>query len=419
MPLPRRHAPRRIVPAVAAVLLASLLVPTAPAQAASQSASTVRWVSAAQLQKGSFDGVRVSGSALVLDSPKRRQTYRDPYKGRTATWAYGTWTSPWSSTGYSARALVPSWSARTPDDTWLRVKARVRQGSKVGSWDTVAIWAKGESGVYRTSGPSQTDDLARLDTDTVRANGSGTFSQWQVQVELLRRPTSRATPRVESVGGAAASYTTRRIATSRTTMTRTTTLSVPTYSQMTHRGHHPEWGGGGEAWCSPTSVSMILRYFGSGPTSRELSWAQGTDRQVDHAARYSYDYRYEGTGNWPMSAAYASTYGLDTFVTRLYDLREAEQFLKAGIPLVASVAFGRGELSGAPISSTPGHLMVISGFTRDGRVIANDPAGATNSAVRRTYDRAQFERAWLGGSGGIVYVIRPGSKALPKDSPRW
>jgi hypothetical protein len=224
---------------------------------------------------------------------------------------------------------------------------------------------------------------------------------------------------VESVGGAASSYTTRRIATSRTTMTRTTTLSVPTYSQMTHRGHHPEWGGGGEAWCSPTSVSMILRYFGSGPTSRELSWARGADRQVDHAARYSYDYRYQGTGNWPMSAAYASTYGLDTFVTRLYDLREAEQFIKAGIPLVASVAFGRGELSGAPISSTPGHLMVISGFTRDGRVIANDPAGATNAAVRRTYDRAQFERAWLGGSGGIVYVIRPGSKALPKDSPRW
>jgi hypothetical protein len=26
--------------------------------------------------------------------------------------------------------------------------------------------------------------------------------------------------------------------------------------------------------------------------------------------------------------------------------------------------------------------------------------------VRRTYKRSEFERAWLGGSGGIAYVVK-------------
>ena len=86
---------------------------------------------------------------------------------------------------------------------------------------------------------------------------------------------------------------------------------------------------------------------------------------------------------------------------------------------MVGVAFDRGGLTGAPISSTPGHLMVIRGFTASGSVIANDPAGSSDTTVRRVYSRSQFEKAWLSGSGGVAYVIRPSSKALPADSARW
>lgn len=403
-----------------AVAAALLLLPAAPAQAAGDRVRTDRWWTAAHLQKGTFDGVKVSGSALVLASPRRTLTYTDPYGTKKKTsWTYGSWTSPWTTTGFGARTLVPSWSASMPNGTWVRVLARVKDGSKVGSWDTVATWAYGTGGIRRASGTSQGDDLTSLAVDTLRANGSRTFSGWQLRLDLVRAPKAKTTPKIESVSGVAASYATRRTATSRTTMTKTRTLAVPGFSQMTHRGHHPEWGGGGEAWCSPTSVAMVLRYFGSGPKKGDYSWTKGADGQVDHAARYSYDYRYRGTGNWPFSAAYAGRYGLDSFVTRMVDLRDAEAFIKAGIPLVASVAFKRGELTGAPISSTPGHLLIISGFTADGRVVVNDPAATTNGSVRRTYSRAQFERAWLGGSGGVVYVMRPGSKKLPADTSRW
>ncbi len=404
---------------LAALALAVGLLP-APAQAATGHTRTTRWDSATTLAQGTFEGTRLDAGAIVLSKPTFTRTRTDPYAGGGAvTWSYGRWTSPWAASGSEAARLVPSWSAGVPDGTWMRVLARVKRGTTVGSWDLVGEWGFGPNGMRRASATAQPDDLTSVDVDTVKANPGGRFHGWQLRVELVRRPGSTATPRVRSVSGNVSSYATRSIPPSPTTMTRTTVLDVPSFSQMTHRGHFPQGGGGGEARCSPTAVAMLLRSFGSGPAPSQYSGWAGADGQVDHAARYSYDHRYEGTGNWGFSTAYASQYGMDAFVTRLSDLRDAEAFVKAGIPVVVSVRFGRGELTGAPISSTNGHLLVVSGFTADGRVVVNDPAGASNGAVRRTYSRAQLERAWLQGSGGITYVVRPPGTPLPKDTLRW
>jgi hypothetical protein len=194
-------------------------------------------------------------------------------------------------------------------------------------------------------------------------------------------------------------------------------LAVPRYSQEIHNGQLPQYDGGGEAWCSPTSTSMVVAFWNTGPTAHQFSWVPGSYRDpwVDYAARGTYDSRYDGTGNWPFNTAYAGRFAkLDAFVTRLHSLRDAELLVRAGIPLVASIAFGPGELTGAPISSSAGHLLVIRGFTRTGDVIVNDPAAKSNRTVRRVYRRGQFERAWLPASGGTVYVIhRPGQAPLP------
>ena len=196
---------------------------------------------------------------------------------------------------------------------------------------------------------------------------------------------------------------------------------MPKYSQEIHHGDFPQYDNGGEAWCSPTSTSMVVAYWGSsyGPTPAEYSWvtaalgAGHNDPWVDYTARAVYDYHYNGAGNWPFNAAYAASRGLVGDVTALHNLREAEPFIKAGIPLVASVAWESNKLDTA-IKSTNGHLMVIGGFTATGNVIAYDPASLDDSLVRHVYDREQFERAWIPASGGIVYLIRPaGFVGLP------
>ena len=93
---------------------------------------------------------------------------------------------------------------------------------------------------------------------------------------------------------------------------------------------------------------MVMEYWGSGPSAADLAWVDPAlaDPCVDHAARFTFDAAYDGTGNWPFNTAYAAHFGLDAFVTRLRSLQEAELFLAAGIPLVASIAAGPGELDG-------------------------------------------------------------------------
>ena len=123
--------------------------------------------------------------------------------------------------------------------------------------------------------------------------------------------------------------------------------------------------------------------------------------------------------HWAFNTAYAATFGLEAFVTRLGSLREAEAFLAAGIPLAASIAAAAGELDGFLAAGTAGHLVVLAGVTADGHPLVDDPAAHTNEEVRRIYDRAQLERAWLGGSGGIVYVVRPPGVSLPPGGRGW
>lgn len=424
MPLPLRHAARRpstvVGAAVTALVTSLVLLPAAPAQAASDASLMTRWSSSAELSKGSRVATTVASNEVRLGSTTNRWGYDDPHtSGGARTYEWGSWTSPWASTGFKAKALVPSWNATTPRGTWIRVDARVRSGSTVGSWDSVGAWAFSASDVKRTSYPAQSDDLAKMNVDTLMATKASGFDGYQLRVMLFRKPGTTASPTLQSAGAIASTFTSRSVTTSRTTMTRSVELKVPKYSQMIHRGHYPQYGNGGEAWCSPTSTSMVLRFFGDRPGTPDTGGIAGADPWVDHAATYTYDYAYRGTGNWPFNTAYAGRFGFDAFVTRLANLRDAEAFVKAGIPVVTSLAWPRGGLSGAPISSTPGHLMVIVGFTSTGKVIVNDPAAPSNTSVRRVYDRAQFEKAWLGGSGAISYIIRPTTKKLPPDTARW
>ena len=63
--------------------------------------------------------------------------------------------------------------------------------------------------------------------------------------------------------------------------------------------------------------------LGLGPSAADLAWIDPAlaDPCVDHAARFTFDAAYDGTGNWPFNTAYAAHFGLDAFVTRLRSLQ--------------------------------------------------------------------------------------------------
>ncbi len=353
--------------------------------------------------------------------------YRDPFGNPTKRYDYGRWLSPWTTPGFGLTQLVASWAAATPGDSWIGVEVRGRNAAgTTSSWDTLARWSAGDAFFHRTTAGTQGDDLANVAVDTWRANDAAGLTRWQLRLTLNRRTGTTVSPSVYAVGAMASRLpSVTSVATSTPGAAHGaalgTVLPVPKFSQMTHRDQYPEWGGGGEAWCSPTSTSMVLAYDESLPHPDAYSWVDASYAEpwVDHAARMTYDHAYRGTGNWPFNTAYAATLaGQLSFVTRLRSLREAELFIANGIPVVTSISFGRGELDGAPISASNGHLVVVVGFTDSGDVVVNDPAARRNRGVRRTYDRGQFENAWLPTSGGLAYVIRTRAQQLPRRGTR-
>jgi hypothetical protein len=382
-------------------------------------------------------GTVFSGGSLRLDSSGTGLlSYADPFAfysndgvDGSGTYISGTWTSSVTPLSFPFNELVSSWNANTPPGTWVQVEVlpQLQDGHWASNWYTLGRWSSDDYSFHRTSvgGQGNADGFVSIDTWLAKDHPAIAY---RLRATLYRKTSATTGPTLSRLSAIASNLTNQKGSfPSKTTMTgNAVDLGVPQYSQEIHHGDFPQYDNGGEAWCSPTSTSMVVAYWTQktghnySPTATEYSWVTATlpspphqDPWVDFTAREVYDYHYNGAGNWPFNAAYAASRGLVADVTQLHNLAEAEPFVRAGIPLVASVAWNSNKLDGG-IKSTNGHLLVIEGFSADGRkVIVNDPASDTNAQVKHLYDREQFERAWIPASGGIVYLIRPAGWPTP------
>lgn len=378
------------------------------------------------------DGVVASRAAVTLANPSGSRTYTDPFGDLgPVDYACGTWTSQPRATGFAATSVVVSWAARTPASSWIEVAVRGQSGPDGGwsPWLVMARWAEADEEIHPTTVGKQQIDGVAVDTDEVRIDPDHAWNAVQVRVALLRRSGGADEPRLTRLGVLTSAVPRGPKAklppTSAPTVSAPIELAVPAYSQQLHRDSYPRYDGGGQSWCSPTSVSMVLAYFDALPPPHEYAWVepQLADRFVPYVARQCFDHAYDGAGNWAFNAAYAGTRGLEAFVTRLRSLAEAEAFVAAGIPLVLSLAFDGDELDGAGYD-TKGHLLVLIGFTAAGDPIVNDPAShriPSDDEVRTVYRRDQIEALWLRSSGGVAYVLHPPEVPLPPApaEPNW
>lgn len=390
------------------------------------------WEGAEGFEAGAHEGTAVDDSGqLVIASPTETIDYTDPHTDTTRSYDVATWTAPETALPFGATQVIPSWNATTPTGTWVEVGAQAVTGSGQSTdWYVLARWARGDGDedIQRSTLDGQEDQHAAVYTDLLAALGETTFANIRVRVRLHRIAGGTQTPQVALVSSMSSALPAdETVPVSEPGDGAGIVLEVPTYSQHLHSGHYPQWNGGGQAWCSPTCTAMVLDYWDLGPTESETDWVdiEGEDRpQVDHLARYVFDYTYGGAGNWAFNAAYAGERGARAYITQLRSLVEAEQFIKAGIPLIVSMSFTEDELDGAGYG-TNGHLMTLVGFDDNGDPVTNDPASqdqADDEKVRITYRRDQFENVWLPRSGGIAYVITPPGQELPAadaDESNW
>ncbi|MGR8011701.1 peptidase C39 family protein [Streptomyces hypolithicus] len=423
---------RTVLTAAIAAAVGATAASAAPAVAAvaptrSRLVDNRFWSSVRDWRSGAAAGTEVVAGrrpGLAIGRPAGRIDYADPHTGTTSTWEYATWTSPVHRSSVPATEVIASWNADTPAGTWLAVElAGTYSDGATTPWYVMGRWAAGDADIRRTSVDDQSDGRSSIWTDTFSIDDAASglrLASYRLRLTLYRKPGSGLTPTVWRAG-AMASDIPDRFTVPATPAGVARELTVPRYSQNTHVGQYPEYDNGGEAWCSPTSSQMIIEYWGRKPGADDLAWVDPAfdDPQVCHAARYTFDYQYDGCGNWPFNAAYAGTYpDMNAVVTRLNSLADLETLVRAGIPVITSQSFLKEELTGAGYG-TAGHLMTVIGFTPDGDVVANDPASPSNEAVRRVYQRREWENIWLrtkrynasgkvaSGTGGVCYVYWP------------
>ncbi|MEO9169657.1 MAG: C39 family peptidase, partial [Candidatus Aquilonibacter sp.] len=159
-------------------------------------------------------------------------------------------------------------------------------------------------------------------------------------------------------------------------------LDVPARSQYAVEGER--------GWCSPASLSMVNSYH-------------GIDESVENTARAVIDRAYNGTGNWAFNVAYSGSLGLRAVVAFLQNLDHAQRLIERNLPVVLSYSWSAGELPGAPLEHSDGHLAVLCGFTADGSCAVNDPA---SPGVRVVYPRGAIEMLWQ-RNNCLAYVVAP------------
>ena len=140
--------------------------------------------------------------------------------------------------------------------------------------------------------------------------------------------------------------------------------------------------------CSPTCLAMVM-----GLDEREA--ARFTDECYDPLRKIY--------GIWPRNIRAANARGFTGAIETFQSLDEAAALLDRGTPIIASIRYEKGALSGSAVASTSGHLVVLRGLTRD-KAIVNDPAADSKDSVAREYNRAQFARAWL-RHRGVGYLL--------------
>jgi hypothetical protein len=380
-----------------------------------------RWTNRNELGEGGGDGIAITASGARIAHPTGRITRTETFLKSTRDYEYATWTSPYVDSEFPIATVVGSFTASTPGRTWVEmsVRGRTNDGDTT-KWYGLGQWAADDIEISRTSVKGQRDEHGDVVTDVFTAAEGHEWRTWQLRFRLHRPVGSPDTPVLHSIGAVTSGrYDPETDSPSTPVRALGTTLTVPTYSQKVHKGRYPQWDNGGEAWCSPASVSMVLSYWNTGPGPSDYAWIAPTydDPQIAYAARNTYDHSFAGCGNWTFNTAYAGRWGLDAFVTRLRSLNEVEAFIDAGIPLVLSTAFRDGDVPGADYS-TRGHLLLVVGFTEDGDPVMNDPAASDNEAVRKVFGRSAFEASWRRASGGLAYVIRPADVPLPPRPPQ-
>ena len=276
--------------------------------------------------------------------------------------------------------VVPSWNLDLPADTGARMEIRAVNGGTSTTWYEVARIGYIPGGISRP----KSDSYGYIDQDTLKLYATWPLIEYRVTLYTRNEgitPTLRLMSVCYADTGTLISYSPLP------GPGVTTSLPVPWRSQY----WVPKIGG---IICGPTSMSMAEDYY-------------GCDLPTETVAADCYD-SYNGIyGNWPFIAQGAAKHGFKAYTFRANGQQPLRDQFAAGNAVIMSMAYGAGELTNSPISSTNGHLVLMVGVTATGDYICNDPAGSNSFWDHVVYNATQIAHVWLYHAGGVCIAVMP------------
>jgi len=266
---------------------------------------------------------------------------------------------------------LPSWNgAVTSTNASFKIQMSFPYSGGWSPWLTVGYWKNQMPGNYGAT--SYAGGEVDIDYVLLKAYQSG----WKFKIIMYRNSVSEKSPAINKLSFFVSdSRTTSNVNITNIVNDNPSAISIPT-DFIYQYGVDPVIGGD---ICSPSSVAMIIRSYNI-PVNI-LTFA--SDNYDTYFGRY---------GLWPRVVQNAAEYGLDGAVTRYRTWSEAYSVLAKGGRISISV--------GLPLYS--GHLMMLAGFTSDGRPIVHDPA--RSNGKNYIYNKTSLSQSWF-NKGGISYTF--------------
>jgi hypothetical protein len=315
-------------------------------------------------------------AARLLEAvpPACRRHVDAPYDVRIEGQEALVQTPTWSVAG--ASHFVPSFAAHTTTPFGARLELSVRVA---GTWSG---WAAGVSLGTASFAPLPPAGSLDVDVDVFRARGPVDAARLRLRLHSLDPHAVLVAPWMLALSASPVAAPARPKP--HPPEARTVRLAVPGRSQMEAEvAIAPRI-------CSPTCVAMLLDFWRRPASLDELA------AEIFHPGVDLY-------GVWPSAVLAAGRRGLAGYLLRFPDWAAARWCLARGLPVIASIRYDAGELAGAAVTATPGHLIVLTGWDGDD-VLVNDPAAPTATSVGRRYRLAELARVWLERSG-VGYVL--------------
>src|SRR6476619_685109 len=183
----------------------------------------------------------------------------------------GTWTSGVTNL-FAFNELVSSWNATTPSGTWVQVEVQPQiDDGHWAKWYILGRWSSDDYSFHRTSVGGQGDADGFVSIDTFFAKDHPAIA-YRLRATLYRKVGASSGPTLTRLIAIAMNLTNQKMTfPSSTSIKSEVDLRVPNYSQEIHHGDFPQYDNGGEAWCSPTSTSMVVSYWSQKPNAPHYS----------------------------------------------------------------------------------------------------------------------------------------------------